>query len=234
MVLPGSNNTPPPHFPQNSHSLSTAHYLLKILADIQETISELDGMEISQDNGLNNFLESIRWRFIDVLINSWLQGTPILLPSSTLPSFTFSDTRLFHLTEDWAPSLTEPFITHYPARIELFQKRLTTAAFKIAVGVESSSTLSRPVKQSAIPHIFISKVFKAFLDAIHGFFGGLLLLASDESPTAAGKCPDTVRPSTVELGFKDGVCHHMNVYFPWKFDLMVFVLSVYPPTTRHF
>ena len=77
MVLPGTNNTPPPHLPQNSHSLSTAYYLLKILADIQETNSELNGMKISQDNGLDNFLESVRWRFVDVLANSWLQGTPI-------------------------------------------------------------------------------------------------------------------------------------------------------------
>jgi exocyst complex component 2 len=137
------------------------------------------------------------------------------------------------LTEDWVPSLAEPFITHHPARIELFQRRLTTAAFKIAVGVDPSSTLSRPVNQNAIPQNFISKISKAFLDTIHGFFDGLLLLASDESPAATGKCPDTVCPSTVELDFKDGVCHHMNVYFPWEIDLMVFVLSVYPPTTRH-
>jgi len=76
-VLPGTNNMSPPHLPQNSHSLSTAHYLLKILTDIQQTNSELIGMEISQDNGLDNLLESLRWRFVDVLANSWLQGTQI-------------------------------------------------------------------------------------------------------------------------------------------------------------
>lgn len=213
MVSPASNNTPPLHFPQDSHSLSTAHYLLKILADIQETVTELNGMEISKDSGLNDFLESVRWRFTDVLANSWLQGTPILFLSSTYPSFIFSDARLFYLTEDWAPSLAEPFITHHPARIELFQRRLTTAAFKIAGGVDPSSTVSRPVKQNAIPQIFISKIFKVFLDTIHGFFDGLLLLASDESPASTGKCPDTVCPSTLELDFKDSVRHHMNVYF---------------------
>jgi len=74
-----TNNTRPPHLPQNSHSLSTAHYLFKILADIQETISELRGMEISQDNGMKSLLDSIRYKFIDVLANSWLQGTLFLL-----------------------------------------------------------------------------------------------------------------------------------------------------------
>ena len=63
------------NFPQNSHSLSIAHYLLKILGDIQETISELNGMEISQDNSLKGLLDSVRCRFIDVLVNSWLRGT---------------------------------------------------------------------------------------------------------------------------------------------------------------
>jgi hypothetical protein len=73
-----ANNTPPLHLPQNSHSLSTAYYLLKILADIQEIVSELRGMEISEDNGLKSFLDSVRCRFIDVLANSWLQGTSLL------------------------------------------------------------------------------------------------------------------------------------------------------------
>jgi len=139
---------------------------------------------------------------------------PNLLSSSPHPSFTILDARLFHLTEDWAPSLAEPFVTHHPARIELFQRRLTTAAFKIAGGVDPSSTLSRPVKQNHIPQIFISKISEVFLDTTYGFFDGLLLLASDESPAATGECPvGRVCPTTVKLDFGDGVCHHMNVYF---------------------
>ncbi len=74
MSLPGSQRTPLPHLPENAHSLCTAHYLVKILADIQETVTELTAMEISTDGGLKSLLESVKWRFEDILIQAWLRG----------------------------------------------------------------------------------------------------------------------------------------------------------------
>ena len=72
----GSNNTPLPYLPKNSHSISTAHYLVKILAEVHETVNELNAMEISNEvaSGLRNLLESAKWRFEDILIGSWLRG----------------------------------------------------------------------------------------------------------------------------------------------------------------
>ncbi|PPQ75995.1 hypothetical protein CVT26_005947, partial [Gymnopilus dilepis] len=56
--LGGSYNSTPPLIPKNTHSACNAYYLLKILSDIQDTVNELNGLEISQDNGLKNLLES--------------------------------------------------------------------------------------------------------------------------------------------------------------------------------
>lgn len=74
MSMPGSHSTPPQYLPENAHSLCTAHYLVKILADIQESVTELTAMEISTDGGLKSLLESVKWRFEDILIQAWLRG----------------------------------------------------------------------------------------------------------------------------------------------------------------
>ena len=85
----------------------------------------------------------------------------------------------------------EPFVTHYLGQIEVFQRHMTTAAFKIAGGVEaSSSSATGPLKQHPIPSAFVTKITKAFLDALYAILDGLVLLASDESPIARGKRPD--------------------------------------------
>jgi exocyst complex component 2 len=78
MSLPGPHQSPPPLLPENAHSLCTAHYLLKILSDVQETVTELNGMDISSDTGLKSLLESVKWRFEDILIHTWLRGKFIL------------------------------------------------------------------------------------------------------------------------------------------------------------
>lgn len=87
-------------------------------------------------------------------------------------------------------SPSEPFATHYLSQIEVFQRHMTTAAFKIAGGVEASSSATRPLKQNPIPSAFVTKITKAFLDALYAILDGLVLLASDESPIVRGKRPD--------------------------------------------
>ncbi|KAF9564481.1 hypothetical protein CPC08DRAFT_788512 [Agrocybe pediades] len=171
-VMGGTYNSNPRLIPRNTHSPCNAYYLLKISADIQETVNELNGLEISQDNALKSFLESVRWRFEDILIESWLR-----------------DARILHWTEAWISSPTEPYTTRYLSQIEVFQRHLTTAAFKLAGGLETSS-ISRAVKQNPISQLFVAKVSKACLDAIYAILDGLALLASDESPVATGEGPD--------------------------------------------
>ena len=87
MTPPGSSsNTTPPLLPKDSNSITTAHHLMKILGEIQESVTEINGMEISNDasSSLKSLLESARWKFEDILIHAWLRGTP---PS---PSFFLS------------------------------------------------------------------------------------------------------------------------------------------------
>jgi len=70
---------------------------------------------------------------------------------------------------------------------------MTVAAYKIAAGAEltpssSPTTLTmnqKPLnrqKSAVIPQAFISKITKAFMDALYAFLDGLVMLAGEDSP----------------------------------------------------
>ncbi|KAJ6571717.1 exocyst complex component Sec5-domain-containing protein [Mycena capillaripes] len=175
MTSPGAST--PPSLPTNSNSLCTAHYLMKILGEVQETVNELNAMEISNEaaSGLKSLLESAKWQFEDLLITSWLR-----------------DANIFYYLEEWIASPTDASATHYLTQMELFQRQVTTAAFKIAGGVDlATASISKPVRQNPIPSAFVTKITKAFLDALYAFLDGLVHLASEESPVVTGKMPRT-------------------------------------------
>lgn len=72
--LPGPDS---PFLPENSHSLSTAQYLMKILGEVQEGINEIKSLNMHNEIGqaLKGFQESVNWRYVDILINAWQRGS---------------------------------------------------------------------------------------------------------------------------------------------------------------
>jgi len=66
-----------PLLPDDSNSLTTAHYLMKILAEIQDNVNEINSMEISGEvtSSLRGLLDSAKWGFEDVLVHAWVRGT---------------------------------------------------------------------------------------------------------------------------------------------------------------
>ncbi|KAF5367582.1 hypothetical protein D9758_003714 [Tetrapyrgos nigripes] len=181
-----ADNTP--YIPANSTSLSTAHYLMKISGEIQECVNELNSMDISNDvaASLKGLLDSVKWRFEEILIDAWQR-----------------DAKIFHYLETYTPSTSDPSATQYLTQMELFQRHITTVAFKLAGGVDlSSSSLTKPVKQNPIPAAFVSKITKAFLDVLYAFLEGLTRLASsDDWPgkSLAIASTPTIAQSPVEL-----------------------------------
>lgn len=65
-----------PLLPSNSNSFTTAHYLMKILGEIQDSVNDVNAMEISAEagSGLKSLIESTRWKFTDILTSAWLRG----------------------------------------------------------------------------------------------------------------------------------------------------------------
>lgn len=227
--LAAGSAKPPPFFPLNSNVLTTAHYLMKILGEVQENVNELNLMEINAGRGndvnaiLKELIESVRWKFEDVLIAAWLRGG-----STSRLILAFSDpcadaTQFYHL-ETWTASMAEPYTTLYLSDIQLFEKHVTTCAFKIAGGVDlsASASSSRLVKQHAVASEFKTKITKAFVDTLYAFLDGMVNLASEESPVGLrgiGGERGIVQLQAVGVSSQPGMPAHPNaIVGPHAFD----------------
>lgn len=62
--------------PPGSDSLTTAHYLSKILGEVSECINDVTALDMGGEaiSGLKNLLENARWKFLDALSETWLRG----------------------------------------------------------------------------------------------------------------------------------------------------------------
>ena len=83
-TLPNGSTSSPHHLPENAHSLCTAFYLQQILSEVNDTVTELNAMEISQETGVKGLMESLRWRFEDILLQVWQRG------KSQISAYTYS------------------------------------------------------------------------------------------------------------------------------------------------
>lgn len=212
VTSPSLGNSPtPPLLPRDSNTLTTMHHLMKILGEIQDTVTEITGMDISSEasSSLRGVLESARWKFDDTLVHAWLRGKLIdaLDQHSWCTDRCDADTNIFYHLESWRGSNTDPHTTVYLSHVQLFQRQVTTGAFKIAGGVDLTSaaaSTSRLIKQNPVPPMFVSRIAKAFLDTLYAFLDGLVHLASDESPRLADpkSAPEvnaTNEPNPLEL-----------------------------------
>jgi len=86
-----SGNSRPPLLPVISNSLSTAYHLQRILAEVQDCVNDINSLDISTDvnQGMKNLLESVQWRFLDVLARDWLRGRGVHFCISSYFHFSF-------------------------------------------------------------------------------------------------------------------------------------------------
>lgn len=167
-VLSNSSTTnSPEHFPSHSNSLTTAHWLTKILNEVQDCVAEISALELGEGGLVKGLVESTRWRFEDVLVRSWLR-----------------DANYMYTLESFTPDLSTPSTTLYLAHLESFMRHLATSAFKIAGGVstDSGSGVLRVTQRNIVPPAFISKITKAFLDAIYAVLDGFVVLVAEDAP----------------------------------------------------
>ncbi|KAI0030356.1 exocyst complex component Sec5-domain-containing protein [Vararia minispora EC-137] len=179
-----SADSMPSNLPENSNSLATGHYLIKILAEIQETVNEVNALDISAETSasLKNLLESAQWRFDDILMHTWIR-----------------DAKLLHNLETWVASPTESHTTSYLTDIQVFQKHQTTTAFKLAGGVDLAVSTAKLGRQHPIASEFVAKITRAFLDSLYAILDGLVIVATGATLDAvqvAGMTDPVAAPST--------------------------------------
>lgn len=89
--------------PPHSNSLCTGLYANRILSEILDCIADIGGAEISSEAtvGLKNLVESARWRFEDVLCETWARGAcKVRRPSTWTSQLTPRPPSSFFRCED--------------------------------------------------------------------------------------------------------------------------------------
>lgn len=76
VTTPPGEGSSTPFLPDDSNSLTTAHYLMRVMTEIQDNVNEISSMEISGEmsSSLKGLLESAKWCFEDVLTHAWVRG----------------------------------------------------------------------------------------------------------------------------------------------------------------
>ncbi|KAG2066032.1 hypothetical protein BDR04DRAFT_1082425 [Suillus decipiens] len=162
-----STSNSPEHFPSHSNSLTTAHWLIKTLNEVQDCVTEIGALELGEGGLVKGLMESARWRFDDVLVRSWLR-----------------DANYMYALESFTPDPSSLSTTLYLVHLESFMRHLATSAFKIAGGIstDSGSGALRVTQQDIVPPAFTLKITKAFLDAIYAILDGFVVLVAEEAP----------------------------------------------------
>lgn len=72
-TIPGNRTS---FLPEESNSITMAHFFTKILSEVQETVSEVSALEISSEVSTNikSFLERARRGLQETLIRAWRRG----------------------------------------------------------------------------------------------------------------------------------------------------------------
>jgi exocyst complex component 2 len=81
------NATPPmpPFVPPVSSSPTNCHWLLKVLNELMECVSEMGALEMAGEatQSLKELVASTRWRFEEAICSGWVRGSsflPLFLP----------------------------------------------------------------------------------------------------------------------------------------------------------
>lgn len=177
--------TPPlPSFvPPTSNATASCHWLLKILHEMVDCVSDLTALELAGEasQSLKELIGTSRWRFEEAICSSWVR-----------------DAKIFFRLETWQPDPDDPSTTAYLRQVAAFQRFCAICAYRIAGGTEeraqalmgsnassSSSVSSNALNQSSsrsrsdvnLPIEFVKKAQAAFLDGLYAFLDGLVHVA---------------------------------------------------------
>jgi len=66
----------PPFVPTGTSVLSACYFSEKLADEIAECVSELNGVDVGPEavHNLKSLLESVRWRFEEVIASTWSRG----------------------------------------------------------------------------------------------------------------------------------------------------------------
>ncbi|GJN92256.1 hypothetical protein Rhopal_005286-T1 [Rhodotorula paludigena] len=173
------NATPPmPDFvPPVSNATTNCHWLLRVLNELMECVSELGALELAGEatQTLKELVASTRWRFEEAICSGWV----------------------FYRLETWRQDPDDSAITAFLRQISAFQRFMAISAYRVAGGSEehanallgasssssATSAAARSRKDVDIPGDFQRKAQSAFLDGLYAFLDGLVHVAFSDPET---------------------------------------------------
>ncbi|KAK4055272.1 Exocyst complex component S5 [Microbotryomycetes sp. JL201] len=183
------NATPPlpPFVPPTANAATNCHWLLKVLSELNESVSELVTLELAGEanQSLKELVSSTRWRFEEAICSAWVR-----------------DAKVFYRLETWKPDSDDVSITAFLRQIISFQRFCAISTYRIAGGSEDranalmgpSSNLhaARARQDGDLPTDFVRKIQSAYLDALYAFLDGLVHVAFSDPESIFSQ--DSSRP----------------------------------------
>ncbi|GAA5997397.1 exocyst subunit SEC5 [Rhodotorula paludigena] len=178
------NATPPmPDFvPPVSNATTNCHWLLRVLNELMECVSELGALELAGEatQTLKELVASTRWRFEEAICSGWVR-----------------DAKVFYRLETWRQDPDDSAITAFLRQISAFQRFMAISAYRVAGGSEehanallgasssssATSAAARSRKDVDILGDFQRKAQSAFLDGLYAFLDGLVHVAFSDPET---------------------------------------------------
>ncbi|WWC92087.1 uncharacterized protein L201_007041 [Kwoniella dendrophila CBS 6074] len=171
----------PPFVPHNTSVITSCYFVEKIIDEISDCSNELLSVDVGNEarSGLKNMLDSLRWRFIEVITSTWAK-----------------DSKSLHHLEDWTSyysssstnSINSKSVLNYLTIIEDFQIRLTISCKKISGSSSPNSSNpstannnNRPSEKESIPSNFKRKIKDSFVDTLCFCFDGMIDFTSSSS-----------------------------------------------------
>ncbi|GAA5845225.1 hypothetical protein JCM3766R1_003363 [Sporobolomyces carnicolor] len=209
----------PPFVPPVANATTNAHFVLKILNEIQDCASELGALELTGEAtaSLKELIASAKWRFEEVICAGWVRDAKIFYKLETWKPESQHDGSTSSAAANAGATSTTTVVpqtsaaTSYLGKISAFHRFNVIAAYRVAGGSEeraqallgnnsatpvgSSSGVNNPLSNSRTRHDvdlaaeYQRKVQGAFLDGLYAFLDGLVHVAFSDPAEVNGSKP---------------------------------------------
>ncbi|CAH1765291.1 8210_t:CDS:10, partial [Entrophospora sp. SA101] len=157
--------TSPLFVPSYSDSITTCYFLTRILHVISDCVNDINSINMASDvsGALITLMKQIRGKFTEIICNVWN-----------------SDSKLFHLLEDWSLDSENREITNYLRNFQIFHKFNSSSAYKIVCPEHVSDKDDASGKSYNIDRNYTDKIKSTFVSSLFEYLDGLVHLAFTE------------------------------------------------------
>ncbi|WWC65439.1 uncharacterized protein I303_108057 [Kwoniella dejecticola CBS 10117] len=165
----------PPFVPSGTRVITACYFAEKLVEEISDCANDLLGVDIGSEvrSGLGTFLDSLRWRFEEVICTTWARDSKLLHQlDDSFSSASFSSS---FASSSLGPSKT---VSRYLNMIEEFQIRIITSCKKILPAPPPSGPNGGAARSASSNENFKKKIKDSFVDTLCFCFDGMIYFSN--------------------------------------------------------